>query len=431
MSQGAVRVRLADLAAVQHGFAFDGEFFTDDPTPHILVTPGNFARGGGFKEEKLRYYAGPVPSEFVLCEGDLVVTMTDLSKDGDTLGYPAIVPHRTGTQFLHNQRIGKVCITRPDLLNRDYLYYLLRSDEYRHEVLASATGSTVRHTSPTRIGAFSFVLPALGEQQAVAAVLRHHDRKIDLNTRTNQTLGALARALFKSWFVDFDPVRAKTEGREPAGMDATTAAKFPESFVGRLPLGWRESSIYELAQVAYGAPFASKCFNDAGQGRPLIRIRDLATHSPEVFTTESLDKQTLVHAGDIVVGMDGEFRAHHWRGPVSLLNQRVCKFTPLADVPPMFVSLAIVEPLRFFENAKTGTTVIHLGKADIDTFRIVNPGNEVLRAFGQFTTPLLHRVLSNQAESRTLAALRDLLAPKLLSGELRVNNAEKVVSAAV
>jgi type I restriction enzyme S subunit len=102
---------LEDLIEVKHGFAFQGQFFHDDPPGDVLLTPGNFAIGGGFKGDKLKYYRGPTPEEFVLGEGDLLITMTDLSKRADTLGFPALVPRSTGTaRYLHNQRLGKVLI---------------------------------------------------------------------------------------------------------------------------------------------------------------------------------------------------------------------------------------------------------------------------------------------------------------------------------
>jgi type I restriction enzyme, S subunit len=105
-TSGWQTIRLGELVEIKHGFAFKGEFFRDSPPGDILLTPGNFAIGGGFKSDKLKYYNGPVPEEYVLLEGDLLVTMTDLSKSADTLGYPALVPKPLYARFLHNQRLG-------------------------------------------------------------------------------------------------------------------------------------------------------------------------------------------------------------------------------------------------------------------------------------------------------------------------------------
>jgi len=144
------RNSLGDYVHVKHGFAFKGEYFTDEQTPDVLVTPGNFAIGGGFKDEKLKYYAGPVPNDYILEQGDLVITMTDLSKAGDTLGYPALIPASTGKRYLHNQRIGLVEIRDEEQVDKRFLFYRLRASDYRLQILATASGSTVRHTSPGR-----------------------------------------------------------------------------------------------------------------------------------------------------------------------------------------------------------------------------------------------------------------------------------------
>jgi len=274
---------------------------------------------------------------------------------------------------------------------------------------------------------FSLPIPPLPEQHAIAHILGTLDDKIELNRRMNETLEAMARALFKSWFVDFDPVRAKMEGRKPAGMDKATAALFPDSFqdspLGAIPKGWRVGSIYEIADVVYGASFSSRRFNTSGNGLPLIRIRDLSDHSPGVWTDEQHPKGARISAGDIVVGMDGEFRAHVWQGPDSWLNQRMCQFKPKATDDTAFVLYSIQGPLAEVERSEVGTTVIHLGKSDIDQFQTVLPPPSVRIRYAHAAAPLLRFRVKAGVQSRSLAALRDALLPKLLSGELRVSGA--------
>jgi len=386
------RVRLEELVTVKHGFAFPGKHIHDQPVGDILLTPGNFAIGGGFRQDSFKYYDGPVPEGFVLTPGDLLVTMTDLSKTSDTLGFPAVVPSSDGQRYLHNQRLGKIEVESA-ALDSAYLYYRLRAHDYRHEVLASATGTTVKHTSPSRIARFAFDLPPIHEQRSIAALLGALDDKIELNRRMNETLERTIDVLF--------------------GQLLSAS------------IGEPDVPIYDLAEVVYGAAFASAQFNGDGHGRPLIRIRDLASHEPDVFTDEAHPRATVIRPGDIVVGMDGEFRAHIWRGRNAFLNQRVCTFVPGPAVPRAYVLKVIEAPLAFFERAKTGTTVIHLGKADIDRFRVRKPRRDALAEFGQATDPMVERIVGNAAESRTLAALRDALLPKLISGELRIHDAER------
>ncbi|OHX18572.1 hypothetical protein BI343_07555 [Chromobacterium amazonense] len=171
----------------------------------------------------------------------------------------------------------------------------------------------------------SLRIPQREEQDAIVEVLSTLDDRITLLRETNATLEAIAQALFKSWFVDFDPVRTKMEGRAPEGMDEATAALFPDGFeeseLGLVPRGWSSQSVYDVSKVIYGAPFASKRFNTEQVGSPLIRIRDLKDENPGVFTDEVHPKGYMTQPGDIVVGMDGEFRAYIWGGKPAWLRK--------------------------------------------------------------------------------------------------------------
>ncbi|MDE1309448.1 restriction endonuclease subunit S [Vibrio aestuarianus] len=146
---------LGDVLDIKHGFAFKGDYFTDDDTGEILLTPGNIKIGGGVKLDKVRFYSGDVPQDYVFEAGDIMVTMTDLSKASDTLGFPAIIPQLKGYNLLHNQRLGKVEL-KSEFEYKEYIYQVLCSIEYRNEIVGGATGTTVKHTSPTKIMLFKF-----------------------------------------------------------------------------------------------------------------------------------------------------------------------------------------------------------------------------------------------------------------------------------
>ena len=158
--QGWERVELNSIINVTHGYAFQGADFSDEPTSLVLTTPGNFRIGGGIKLGKPKFYseAGPLPPNYILAPMDLIVTMTDLSKDSDTLGYPAFVPKLPDLTFLHNQRVGKV-VPRGDFFPKHFLYFVLCDEPYRHHVVGAATGGVIKHTSPTRILSYKADLP--------------------------------------------------------------------------------------------------------------------------------------------------------------------------------------------------------------------------------------------------------------------------------
>lgn len=188
--------------------------------------------------------------------------------------------------------------------------------------------------------------------------------------------------------------------------------------------------LLDVFHFNFGEGFKGEHFTDPGTGRPLIRIRDLKTFDSQVWTTESRPKETLVHPGDVVVGMDAEFRATSWLGEPGLLNQRVCRVTsPIAG--NAFTREALRIPLSNIENYKTGTTVIHLNKKDLKSESVALPSREAISTFEDLTEGVYRLRVDLAAENRTLNATRDALLPPLISGEIRVKDAEKMVEGAV
>ena len=424
---------LENLIDVKHGFAFAGEHIYEEPQGDVLLTPGNFAIGGGFKGDKFKYFRGPVPNEFVLHEGDLVVTMTDLSKEADTLGFPAFVPaSRNGRRFLHNQRLGKVLLKNPEALEARYLYYVMCSQEYRHEVLASATGTTVKHTSPDRIRRFRFPCAPPPEQRAIAHILGTLDDKIELNRRTNETLEAMARSLFKSWFVDFEPVRAKAEGRDP-GLPQPLADLFParlvDSELGEIPEGWEVKSLDEIARYLNGLPL-QKYPPEEGRSLPVIKIAQLRAGNTSGADRASadLDPDYVVNDGDILFSWSGSLECVLWAGGPGALNQHLFKVT--SDKCPRWLCyLGTYQHLADFRHIAAGkaTTMGHIQRHHLSDAKLPVPPPALLRAMDPVIEPIVESTWRRAVQSRTLAAIRDSLLPKLISGELRVKNTDRIV----
>ncbi len=262
MRDGWRTVRLSDGIGISHGYAFPGSEFATDPTFPTLVTPGNFRIGGGFRDAKLKTFSGAFPAEYLLNTGDVVVTMTDLSKAGDTLGYSAKVPPG---RYLHNQRIGLVRIVDQAEFSLDYAYWLLRTNGYRSHVLGGATGSTVRHTSPRRILEYRFHLPPIPEQRRIAGVLGVLDDLIDTNQRLVSQCRELAADVFPTdggGTVVFDEIAEL--GRQSVSHDeieSGTAYLGLEHFgtggVGLLSVGTADAvasqkSVFNRGDVLYG-----------------------------------------------------------------------------------------------------------------------------------------------------------------------------------
>lgn len=358
-------------------------------------------------------------SKYVLKTGDIV-----FSRVGSVDRRALVQPAEDGWLFS-----GRCLRVRPNLeqLDAQWLSYFFGLPAFKNYIRGIAVGATMPSLNTKILSDVPVYFPDLRTQKAAAEVLAKIDDRITLLRETNTTLEAIAQALFKSWFVDFDPVHAKMQGRAPEGMDQATAALFPDSFedseLGPVPKGWSVASVYEVAKVIYGAPFASKQFKSDPPGKPLVRIRDLKDERPGVYTEEIHPKGYLLQPGDITVGMDGEFRAYVWGGEEAWLNQRVCVFQPVNGANSVFLRLSIAPLLAAVEASETATTVIHLGKNDIDRFKICHPGDLVLDAFVSLTTPVYQRIVGNKQMIQNLAGLRDTVLPRLISGQLSVTQA--------
>ena len=292
-----------------------------------------------------------------------------------------------------------VFVPKPNT-DKDFLYYVLADDDFFTYSMATSKGTKMPRGDKTSIMQYEVPLIDLQVQKKIASVLKALDERIKLNNEINNNLFEQMQALYKAWFVDFEP------------------------FGGVRPLNWNDTNIYAIANIIYGAPFASKLFNTDGLGKPIIRIRDLKEQAFVTFTTEEHPKGHLIQPGDIVVGMDGEFRPYIWGNEPAWLNQRVCIFESNRPQGKAFVLYTIKPLLNKIEQTQVATTVIHIGKKDFDAFEIILPDKATLDSFDSITAPMIEQIVNNRLQNKRLAVLRDTLLPKLMSGELDVSNIE-------
>jgi len=261
------------------------------------------------------------------------------------------------------------------------------------------------------------------EQKAIARILGTLDDKIELNRRMNATLEAMARALFQSWFVDFDPVHAKAAGRQPTGMDAQTAALFPDSFqsseLGEIPKGWSLESVGSVFHLTMGQSPPGDTYNEHGNGMPFYQGRtDFGFRFPtrRMFCTAPT---RLAKARDTLVSV---------RAPVGDINMAIedcCIGRGVAAVrhkqaAASFTYYAMANLRPHFANYESeGTVFGAINKGNFEKLPIINPSDEILTAFEKIAGPIDEQIRANETQSRTLATLRDSMLPKLLSGQIR------------
>ena len=438
MNDAAPRT-LGSYIHVIHGYAFKGEYFTEAETPDVLVTPGNFAIGGGFLADKPKYYAGPVPHDYILREGALIVTMTDLSKAGDTLGYPALVPRMPGRRYLHNQRIGLVEIKEGAEADKRFLFYRLRANDYRHHILATASGSTVRHTSPGRIREFETTLPAITEQRAIAGVLGALDDKIEQNRRTAGALERLARAIFRAWFVDFEPVKAKAAGAAsfpsmPQAIFDALPTRLVDSYIGPVPEGWEVQAIGDVVTVKGGGTPSTRNpdYWDGGEHcwatpRDMSRLRHPVLLDTERRITDAGVQNIssgLLPVGTVLMSSRAPVGYLAIAAVPTAINQGFIAMVCDRLLPPVFVLNWASSSMEAIKARASGTTFPEISKKNFRTLTIVKPTRDVIAAYQQTAVPLFDLLAACVQENVCLAKTCDYILPRLLSDQVRVKVAD-------
>ena len=310
------------------------------------------------------------------------------------------------------------------------LYFTSR--EGRHQLLANASQVGVPSIAQpvTYLRTIGIPLPSLPEQRAIARVLGTLDDKIALNRRMNEALESMARALFKSWFLDFDPVRAKAEGRDtglPQDIDELFPDRLVESKMGEIPDGWEVRSLKNCMSLTMGQSPPGSTYNERGDGLPFFQGRSgFGFRYPEKRRFCSAPTRTA-NPEDTLVSVRAPV------GDINLAWERCCIGRGVAAFRhksgsssfTYYAAWALQRELREWEH--TGTVFGAINKGELESLKIVEPHPQVVGVFDSLSAPLDMRIRSSFSESRTLAALRDTLLPKLISGEIRVQEAETAV----
>ena len=317
-----------------------------------------------------------------------------------------------------------------------YVYYCVSSKKSTEKILRDAEATGVPKTNLAYLKTFPILLPPLPEQKAIARVLGALDDKIELNRRMNETLEATARAIFKSWFVDFDPVRAKAEGRAPEGLDPATAALFPDrlvdSEIGEIPQGW---SVGTVADVASLNPESwSK------DTRPdIINYVDLSNtkwgriEAVTVYTKQDAPSraQRVLRLGDSIIGTvrpgNGSYAFIAEEGLTGSTGFAVMRPQRIEHAEFVYLASTASENIEALSHLADGAAYPAVRPEVVAATPVVLPADRAISEFAKGAGSLLTRMAMNERESHTLAAIRDALLPKLLSGELRVKDVEKLV----
>lgn len=314
-------------------------------------------------------------------------------------------------------------------LDLKWAYYEL----LRQDVNSLDSGSAIPSTTRDAFYSLDVFLPPIQEQKAIANILGTLDDKIELNRKTNETLEAMAKALFKSWFVDFDPVRAKAEGR-PTGLPAEISDLFPDSFedseLGEIPSGWEVKALDEIAHFLNGLALQKFPPEDGAATLPVIKIAQLKKGDSigADRCSTAVPSDYVVRNGDVLFSWSGSLAVDIWCGGDGALNQHLFKVTS-STYDKWFFSQWVKHHLPEFQEIAQGkaTTMGHIQRRHLSEAKALIPMPSLLTAMDSVFAPLLDRAFGLRKQSKDLATARDALLPKLISGEIRIPDVEKML----
>ena len=363
-----------------------------------------------FVPEQLTQLVNSTQEEREVCSirrGDVFLTRTSETMDELGMSCVALKDYEGATFNGFTKRL------RPKPSSRvvpEYAAYYFRSPRFRRDVTAMSTLSTRASLNNEMLSRLSMVVPPNLVQHSIGSILKTLDDKIELNRRMNATLEAMARALFQSWFVDFDPVRAKLDGRQPAGLDPVTAALFPNEFedseLGHIPKGWEVVPLENLASVRGGKQLPTE------ECLPVGKFTVFGANGIMGYASEP------THEGFVIAfGRVGAYCGSiHWSLDGAWINNNAS-----AVVPSQWPTFVLQTMLNIdFNSMRTGSAQPFIPNSSLASAKVLRPSPEIAEAFSCTVQPLRRQQADNDKQSRTIATLRDALLPKLLSGQLRL-----------
>lgn len=413
------------LATGPFGSAISSKYFVESGVPVIRGSNLSAEVSTRLVDEGLVFVSAEKAAEFQRSEvrrGDLIFTCWG------TINQVGLIDARSKfDRYIISNKQMKLSVD-PTKADQRFIYYLFSGPDKQAEILDNGIGSSVPGFNLGQLRRHEFLLPPLLEQRGIADLLELLDDRITLLRETNATLEAIAQALFKSWFVDFDPVRAKMEGRTPEGMDDATAALFPDAFeaseLGAVPRGWSVRSLDEIATYLNG--LALQKFPPTGQDDlPVIKIAQL--RKGDSFgadkASRSIKPEYIIQNGDVLFSWSGSLEVEIWCGGEGALNQHLFKVTS-ARFPKWFYFLWTRHHLEHFRQvaASKATTMGHIQRSHLTAAKVVVPPDDIIHLVDGVLAPILQMMIENALQAQTLATLRDTLLPRLISGQLSISD---------
>lgn len=397
--------KLGDIISIAGGFAYKGNLIGKGD--NYLLGMGCVSFAENFLDKGARKYDGDCPERYYAKPGDIVLATRQQSDNLPILGMPAIIPSKyEGHKMIIGANLYRVVIKDTFFDNR-YLYWLLKTPAYVSHIRSCQSGTTVRMITKSNIEDFVFCAPNQKSRNAISDFIWALDDKIELNRRINANLEAQAQALFKSWFVDFEPFRD---------------GEFVESELGMIPKGWRVGELSEIADITMGTSPSGISYNTEGIGDVFYQGRaEFSFRFPQrnMFTTEA---KRFANIDSVLVSVRAPV------GDINVAEEKCCIGRGLASVQSKkdynSYILYLLKSLRpVFERFNgEGTVFGSINKNAFEELKIIVPPESTISKYESIASIIDRQIKDKVNESRRLATLRDTLLPRLMSGEIKVGD---------
>lgn len=416
-------VRLGDLISLKGGLTYKGKNIGSDGA--VLLGMGVVSNSESFLKNGIRRYTGAFSPSHFSQPGDLIIATRQQSDNLPILGFPAIVP--TG---LPNENVivgtNLYKVTNLSDIENSFLYWLLRGKDYQKRIIECTKGTSVRMITKDAIEDFYFLCPPENTRKEIVNFLNAIDQRINLLSETNSTLEVIAQTLFKSWFVDFDPVREKQQGKEPKGVDKITASLFPDSFekseLGEIPKGWKIKKISSIISES------TKCVENnlptvlsAIQTGNLVRSSDYFNkriYSINISKYKAVPpfyfayNPARINIGSIGINETKELGAV---SPVYIVAEPISNYFGYY----LWHHLKTSYMKEMIKNLASGSVRQILSYDDFSNIPLVFASEGIIKTFFNIRSEIYEGIKSNQTTIKTLVNLKQILLPNLLSGQLR------------
>lgn len=421
------QVRLGDYFKFEKGLGYKGEFLAEESNVGLVGIDAQVP-GGGYKTNSEKPYSGPYKSEHVVEAGDVIVAATDITQDGSVLGSTLMIPESTNFETLiYSGDVMKAIPLKPAEFSSEYFYNLYRVEKYRKKVAYGDTGTTVRRLSEEGICEQVVPLPDLPTQQAINEIISLIDQQIANNVALSRNLEALAQSIFKSWFIDFDPVHAKMKGEKPFGMDDETAELFPDSLVkselGDIPKGWEVLALDQMCEFLNGLALQKYPPKSKEDRIPVIKIAQLRSGdtSKADQASSAIPSKYIIVNGDILFSWSASLLVEHWVSGVGALNQHLFKVTgkQISNLLSYFYTKASLPTFQAIASEKA-TSMGHIQRSHLKDEKYAVPSKDCIERLSQYIENLIDQKIQVLESNNELKILLERLIPGLILDEITV-----------